>query len=169
MDLLMLIVNASLSGVFESIEQANSARLCRNLLVQVQDGLTLARFGEQAYHVDPGSNEVEIGDFGSCHEGKCPPFVDDVFRNVNCLPLRVVSNGRFPFSHQCQGREEDVPRADIPPLASLLGPKPRAQRPSWMRNVAIASNSVLPVEFDRSLWYLAMKPVAERCSCIVQS
>jgi hypothetical protein len=119
--------------------------------------------------VDPGSNEVEIGDFGSSHEGKRPPFVDDVFRNVNCLPLRVVLNGRFPFSHQCQGREEDVPRADIPPLASLLGPKPRAQRPSWMRNVAIAGDSVLPVEFDRSLWYLAMKPVAECCSCIVQS
>jgi hypothetical protein len=46
MDLLMLMVNASLSGMSESIEQANSARLCRYLLVQAQDGLTLARFGK---------------------------------------------------------------------------------------------------------------------------
>ena len=78
------------------------------------------------YHLDPGSEKIKVGNFCSAFQSKRPPSLEDLFRNVYGLPLRIVAHGSQPFSRKSHCRKEFTPRAQVPPFANLLGPKRRS-------------------------------------------
>ena len=57
----------------------------------------VGHFATPAYQLDPGSQKIKVGNFGAALTGKIPPSGDDLFRDVDCLPLRIVAQGSLPF------------------------------------------------------------------------
>lgn len=81
----------------------------------------VGHFATPAYQLDPGSQKIKVGNFGAALTGKIPPSGDDLFRDVDCLPLRIVAHRSQPFPRKRQWRKEFTPRAHVPPFARLLG------------------------------------------------
>jgi hypothetical protein len=73
--------------------------------------------------LDPGSDKVKVGDFGSTFTSKIPPAIDDLFREMDRLPFSIVAQGSLPFSRKGHCWEEFVPCALVPPIACLLSAK----------------------------------------------
>jgi hypothetical protein len=80
-------------------------------------------YKQGAYQLDPGSEKVKVGNFCSVVTSKSPPFIDDLLRDVNGLPLRVIAHGSQPFPRKSHYWKEFASRAHVPPFASLLSSK----------------------------------------------
>jgi hypothetical protein len=97
--------------------------VCEILSLLVSGRLEAVQVSEGAYQLDPGSEKVKVGDFCSIVAGKIPPSINDLFWNVDGLPLRVVAHGSPPFPRKSHCLEESVSRAHVPPIARLLSPE----------------------------------------------